>query len=282
MARTIGKLTALAVERTKGRGYYGDGGGLFLQVSDRGSKSWVFRFKENGRLREMGLGPTHTVTLAEARDKACNCRKLRLEGIDPIDARHAERAKAKLEAAKAMTFRACAERFIAAHKAGWRSPKSLAAWEGTLAAYVYPLFGSLPVQGIDTALVMKSIESIWAAKPETASRVRGRVESILDWATARGYRAGENPARWRGHLDNLLPAKTRVRRVEHHAALPYQEIAAFMAKLRGEEGNAARARIRDPDGRKDWGSDRREMERDQHFRAAMDYPGRTHEGRSRA
>ena len=241
MARTIGKLTALAVERTKGRGYHGDGGGLFLQVSARGSKSWVFRFKENGRLREMGLGATHTVTLAEARDKARNCRKLRLEGIDPIEARHAERAKAKLEAAKAMTFKACAERFIAAHKAGWRSPKSLTAWEGTLAAYVYPLFGSLPVQGIDTTLVMKSIEPMWAAKPETASRVRGRIESILDWATARGYRAGENPARWRGHLDNLLPAKTRVRRVEHHAALPYQEIAAFMAMLRGEDGNAARA-----------------------------------------
>jgi integrase len=241
MARTIGKLTALAIERTKRRGYHGDGGGLFLQVSARGSKSWVFRFKANGRLREMGLGATHTVSLAEARDKARNCRKLRIEGIDPIEARHAERAKAKLEAAKAMTFKACAERFIAAHKAGWRSPKSLAAWEGTLATYVYPLFGSLPVQGIDTALVMKAIEPMWAAKPETASRVRGRIESILDWAAARGYRAGENPARWRGHLDNLLPAKTRVRRVEHHAALPYQEIAGFMAMLRGEDGNAARA-----------------------------------------
>jgi integrase len=241
MARTIGKLTALAVERTKRRGYYGDGGGLFLQVSAQGSKSWVFRFKENGRLREMGLGPTHTVTLAEARDKARNCRKLRLERIDPIEARRAEWAKAKLEAAKAMTFRACAERYIAAHKAGWRSPKSLAAWEGTLEAYVYPAFGSLPVQGIDTALVMKAIEPIWAEKPETASRVRGRIEAILDWATARDYRAGENPARWRGHLENLLPTKTRVRRVEHHAALPYQEIAGFMASLRGEESVAARA-----------------------------------------
>jgi len=241
MARTIGKLTALAVERTKRRGYYGDGGGLSLQVSARGSKSWVFRFKDNGKLREMGLGPTHTVTLAEAREKARGCRKLRIEGIDPIESRRAERAKARLAAAKAMTFKMCAERYIAAHNAGWRSPKSLAAWEGTLGTYVYPVFGALPVQAIDTALVMNAIEPVWATKPETASRVRGRIESILDWATARAYRAGENPARWRGHLEKLLPTKTKVRRVEHHAALPYPEVAAFMAELRGQEGIAARA-----------------------------------------
>jgi integrase len=241
MARAIGKLTALAVERTKPRGYYGDGGGLFLQVSARGSKSWVFRFKDNGKLREMGLGPTHTVTLAEAREKARGCRNLRLQGVDPIESRRAERAKARLAAAKAMTFKACAERYMAAHKAGWRSPKSLAAWEGTLGTYVYPVFGDLPVQAIDTALVMKAIEPVWATKPETASRVRGRIESILDWATARAYRAGENPARWRGHLEKLLPTKTKVRRLEHHAALPYTEVAAFMGTLRGREGIAARA-----------------------------------------
>lgn len=140
-----------------------------------------------------------------------------------------------------MTFEMCAERYIAAHKAGWRSPKSLAAWEGTLGTYVYPVFGDLPVQVIDTALVMKAIEPVWATKPETASRVRGRIESILDWATARAYRAGENPARWRGHLEKLLPTKTKVRRVEHHAALPYPEVAAFIAELRGQEKIAARA-----------------------------------------
>ncbi len=155
MARTIGKLTALAVERTKRRGYYGDGGGLFLQVSARGSKSWVFRFKDKCKLRAMGLGPTHTVTLAEAREKARGCRNLRLEGVDPIEGRRAERAKARLAAAKAMTFEMCAERYMAAPKAGWRSPKSLAAWEGALGTYVYPVFGDLPVQAIDTALVMK-------------------------------------------------------------------------------------------------------------------------------
>ena len=209
MARTIGKLTAVAVERTKRRVYFGDGGGLFLQVSARGSKSWVFRFKDNGKLREMGLGPTHTVNLAEAQEKARGCRKLRLEGIDPIESRRAERAKARLAAAKAMTFKMCAERYIAAHSAGWRSPKSLAAWEGTLGTYVYRVFGALPVQAIDTALVMNAIEPVWATKPETASRVRGRIESILDWATARAYRAGENPARWRGHLESCCRRKPR-------------------------------------------------------------------------
>jgi integrase len=241
MARTIGKLTALTASRAKRRGYYGDGGGLFLQVSASGAKSWVFRFKVNGKLREMGLGPTHTITLAEARQKALECRKARLDGADPIEARRAKRMAAKLDAAKAMTFKACAEHYIAAHKAGWRSPKSLKAWEGTLSSDVYPILGCLPVQTIDTALAMKVLEPIWMQKPETASRVRGRIESIIDWATARGYRTGENPARWRGHLENLLPHKAKVRRVEHHAALPYAEIAAFMTALRQQEGVAARA-----------------------------------------
>jgi len=241
MARTIGKLTALAVTQAKRRGYYGDGGGLFLQVSASEAKSWVFRFKEAGKLHEMGLGATHTVSLAEARQKALECRKERLDGLDPIEIRRGKRIQAKLDAAKAMTFAACAERYIASHKAGWRNPKHAAQWPATLGTYVYPVFGSLPVQAVDVGLVMKVIEPIWAIKPETASRVRGRIESVLDWATARGYRQGENPARWRGHLENLLPKKTKVRRVEHHAALPYVEIGVFMIELRQQEGVAARA-----------------------------------------
>jgi len=241
MARTIGKLTALAVDKAKRRGYYSDGGGLYLQVSASGAKSWVFRFRDGGKLREMGLGPTHTIGLAEAREKARGCRRLRLERLDPIEARKTARAKAKLEAAKSMTFKQCAERYIASHKAGWRNPKHAKQWPSTLDAYVYPVFGHLPVQAIDVELIMKAIEPIWTMKPETAGRVRGRIESVLDWATARGYRQGENPARWRGHLENLLPKKTKVRRVEHHAALPYAELAEFMAKLRQQEGISARA-----------------------------------------
>jgi hypothetical protein len=137
-----------------------------------------------------------------------------------------------------MTFRQCAEGYIKAHKAGWRNPKHAEQWPSTLATYVYPVFGLLPVQTIDVGLVMRAIEPIWAVKSETASRVRGR----LDWAKARGYRQGENPARWRGHLENLLPKKSKVRRVEHHAALPYGELADFMVELRQQEGIAARLR----------------------------------------
>ncbi len=239
--RVISKLTTVQIRQAKRRGLYGDGGGLFLQVTPNGSKSWVFRFKEAGKLRVMGLGPAHTVSLAEARDKAQECRKLRLDGKDPIEERKAARLAARLDAAKAITFRACAESYIAAHKPGWRNDKHAAQWPATLVAYVYPAFGELPVQAVDVALVMKAVEPIWTEKPETASRVRGRIESVLDWATARGYRQGENPARWRGHLENLLPRRSKVREVKHHAALAYPELGAFVAKLRQQEGVAARA-----------------------------------------
>jgi integrase len=229
------------VRNAKHKGLCGDGGGLFLQVGASGGKSWIFRWKEAGKMRVMGLGPVHTVSLAEARDKALACRKLRLEGIDPIEQRREKRAEDRLAAAKGISFRECAEGYIAAHRAGWRNDKHAAQWPSTLAAYVYPMFSDLAVQAIDTGLVMRTLEPIWNDKPETASRVRGRIESVLDWASARGYRQGENPARWRGHLQNLLPRRSKVRRVEHHAALPYPEIGAFMAKLRQQEGVAARA-----------------------------------------
>jgi integrase len=240
MAR-VGKLTALKADKAKATGYYGDGGGLFLQVSRFGTKSWVFRFKANGRAREMGLGSLDTWGLAEARERARECRKLRDMGKDPIEERNAVRQQAKLDEAKALTFAECGKGYIDAHQAAWRSPKSLAAWQGTLETYVYPVFGPLPVQAIDTGLVMKVLEPIWTRTPETAGRVRGRIEAILDWAAARNFRRGENPARWRGHLDKLLPKKTKVRRIEHHAALPYAEVPAFMAELRGQEGIAAQA-----------------------------------------
>lgn len=241
MARMVGKLNALAVQRATRRGYLADGGGLYLLVGRTGAKSWVFRFRKAGRLREMGLGPLHTIGLAKAREKARECREQRLDGADPIDARRAARAAARLDAAKAMTFRQCAQSYIAAHQAGWRNPKHAAQWPATLGTYVYPVFGELPVAAVDVGLVMKALDPIWAEKPETAGRVRGRIESVLDWATARGYRQGDNPARWRGHLENLLPKKTKVRRVEHHAALPYADLGDFMVELRGQEGVAARA-----------------------------------------
>jgi integrase len=235
------RLTTVTVRQAKRPGLHGDGLGLFLQVAKGGTKSWVFRYKVAGRLRVMGLGPLHTIGLAEARERARECRKLRLDGIDPIDARRGQRAAQRLDAAKAMTFGECADAYIEAHRAGWRNAKHGAQWAATIAAYVDPHFGSLPVQAVDVGLVMRAIEPIWTTKPETASRVRGRIESVLDWATARGYREGENPARWRGHIENLLPKRSQVRRVEHHAALPYAELGAFMAELRGQEGIGALA-----------------------------------------
>jgi integrase len=234
--RQLNRLAAVTLKRL-GPGLHPDGLGLYLQVGDSGARSWIYRY--NGRY--MGLGPLHTVTLAQAREKAREYRHLRLDGIDPIKFRKAKRAEQQLAAARTITFRECAEAYIKAHKASWRNAKHAAQWPSSLSAYVYPVFGDLPVQSIDVGLVLKVLERLWAAKAETASRVRGRIEAVLDWATAREYRQGEKPARWRGHLENLLPKKTKVHRVEHHAALPYAEMAAFMTELREQGGIAARA-----------------------------------------
>jgi integrase len=222
-------------------GYYSDGGGLYLKVSGAAGRSWVFRYRVAGRLREMGLGSAHTISLADARQAATECRKLRVQGVDPIDARRNDRIRAKLEAATGMTFRECAERYVAAHRVGWRNAKHAEQWRSTLATYTFPIFADLPVQAIDLGLVMKAIEPLWATKTETASRLRGRIESILDWAATRGYRTGDNPARWRGHLDNLLPKRTKVRKVQHHAALPYAQVGSFIEALHRQQGIAAMA-----------------------------------------
>jgi integrase len=229
------------VEREKRPGMYGDGGGLYLRVTDEGAKNWVFRFMLNGRARWMGLGPLHTVNLAQARKRAGEHRLQRHDGIDPIEARRAERLQARLDAAKVVTFKECAESYIKSHRAAWRNDKHAAQWEATLATYAEPVIGKLSVQAIDTALVLKVLEPIWTTKPETAGRVRGRIEAVLDWAKVRGYRVGENPARWKGHLDHLLPARGKVRKVEHHAALPYAKLPGFVEALRKQEGIAARA-----------------------------------------
>lgn len=241
MGRALNRLTNMTVNKLNAPGHYGDGGGLWLQISDAGTKSWVFRFTRDGRSREMGLGALHTVSLADARAAALNVRKQLQEGIDPIEHRRAQRQAAQLLAARAMTFDQCAAAYIDSHRAGWKNAKHADQWESTLKAYASPIFGSLPVADIDTALVMKCIEPLWKDKTETASRLRGRIESILDWATVRGYRQGENPARWRGHLESLLPARKKAQQVEHHAALPYAELPTFMQSLRKQTGVAALA-----------------------------------------
>ena len=239
----MGKLTALEVKNataTKTGRYLGDGNGLWLQVIPTGAKSWIFRYTRDGRAREMGLGATHTITLAEARELALECRKKLQNGGDPLAEREAARLAVKLEAAKAMTFDQCASAYIEAHRPGWKNAKHASQWVNTIATYASPIIGGLPVAAIDTGLVMKVIEPIWQTKTETASRLRGRIESILDWATVRQLRQGENPARLRGHLDHLL-AKRLASARGHHAALPFAEIGDFMADLRKQEGVAAKA-----------------------------------------
>lgn len=241
MPRPVNKLSALRVKNASTPGYLGDGDGLYLQVSKIGTKSWVFRYQLAGRARELGLGSIRTFTLQEARERARRCRQLLADGVDPIAQRDVERQQQRLEAARAQTFDQCAAAYIAAHRAGWKNAKHAEQWENTLAAYASPAFGALPVADIDTAAVMRALGPIWNTKTETASRVRGRIEKVLDWATVQGFRTGENPARWRGHLDKLLPKRSKVQKVQHHPALPYAEAPAFMAKLRAQEGIAARA-----------------------------------------
>jgi integrase len=237
----VGKLSALKVKRVRKRGMYGDGNSLYLQISRGGTKSWVLRYKVNGKSRHLGLGPLHAISLAQARERATDARRLLVDGSDPIEAKRASRAAARLEAATAMTFKQCADAYVNAHKAGWRSVKHAAQWKATLATYAEPIIGALSVQVIDTALVMKILEPIWTTKLETASRLRGRIEAVLDWAKAREYRSGENPARWRGHLSKLLPERSKVRKVQHHSALAYAELPVFLVTLREQDGIAARA-----------------------------------------
>jgi integrase len=241
MARATGRLTALKVERLKEPGMYADGGGLYLRITSEGTRNWVLRYMLNRRPRWMGLGPLALYSLADARAKALDVRRKRHEGIDPIEARRAERARQRLDAAKSITFRECAETYIASHNAGWRNEKHKYQWSATLNTYAYPVIGALAVQAVDTGLVLRVLEPIWTKKPETASRVRQRIENILDFSKVRGYRDGENPARWRGHLDKLLPLTSKVRRVQHLAALPYAALPSFLTRLRQRDAVAARA-----------------------------------------
>ena len=240
MAR-IRVLTALKIKQNLKPGMYADGLGLYLKVRAGNSKSWIFRYRTGGRLRDMGLGPFHTVSLAEAREKAEVCRAMLLKGLDPLDERHKEQQARVIEATEAITFEKCAETYIATHRAGWKNGKHADQWTATLQTYVYPFFRDKPVSAIDDALVLKVLQPIWTDKTETASRLRGRIERILDWARVMKYRTGDNPARWKGHLDHLLPKRSKVAIVNHHAALPIDETPGFVLLLQREETVVARA-----------------------------------------
>lgn len=241
-SRQLNRLTARSVATKQQPGLYCDGGGLYLQISPAGSKAWIFRYRSpvTGKLRDMGLGACHAVGMVDARAKAGTQRSLILSGLDPIAVRDEESRKRALDAAKAISFTQCATAYIESHKPGWRNEKHGEQWTNTIATYCAPVIGALPVQDVDTGLVLKILEPIWSTKAETASRLRGRIENILDWAKARGYRNGENPARWRGHLNQLLPALATKSRVEHHKAMPFAEVGSFVSELRNLKGNAAR------------------------------------------
>jgi len=241
----LNKLTAAAVRNAKPGQMLGDGGGLWLQTQRAGQRSWLFRYSSPTRqtaagksaVRDMGLGSLDTVSLAAAREKAAEARLLVSQGRDPLDVRDDAKQAQRVAAAKATTFKDAAAAYIAAHAAGWRSPKHGKQWTATLATYAYPTIGDKPVAEVGAEDVRSLLEPVWTKRTETANRVRGRIEAILDYAVARSWRAeGLNPARWRGHLDKLLARRSKVSAVEHHAALDWREAPAFMRLLEARNG----------------------------------------------
>lgn len=253
MPKMVNAMSVKAVEALKSDGRFAVGGATGLHLCIAGnSKAWVLRVKIGDRRTDLGLGSFDDVSLADAREKAVQLRKQIIGGVDPVAEKREREAAVRVTKAKTKTFKECAEAFLEAQKPKWKNAnaKHVAQWSSTLATYAYPKIGALPVDRVDTGLILEVLQqptddgkgpSLWEAKTETASRLRGRVEKVLAWATFRGYRQGDNPARWRGHLDNELPARGDVRKVKHHASLPYSEIGAFVVDLRKREGLSARA-----------------------------------------
>ena len=235
MARIYERLTAIAVRQLRGAGRYPDGGGLYLQITPTGARSWIFRYRVAGRERQMGLGPLEFVSLAEAREKARAARLQRYNGEDPLGARIGRRPKA-VSAPKGVTFREAMNAYIETNKAAWRNEKHIQQWSSTLETYAVPHFGGKALADIETADVLNALKPIWLTKSETASRLRGRIEAVLNWGAAQGHRQGENPARWKGHIEMILPAKSKVSKVKHHAALDYKEMPQFMTAVRSQGG----------------------------------------------
>lgn len=242
MPKKAKELTALAVSKLKEEGRHAVGGadGLHLRIS-AGARAWVLRIQVGDKRRDLGLGAYPDVTLAQARDTAREYRKHVQMGIDPLAHKRQLKSTLRAQQASEKTFKECVDAYIAAKSGEWKNPKHRQQWSNTLATYAEPHIGHLQVSEVDLPHVLKCLEPIWTTKNETASRLRGRIEVILDFATVRKYRAGENPARWKGHLDTLLPAPSKVQKVKHHAAMAIDAVAAFIARLRGKEGMSAKA-----------------------------------------
>jgi integrase len=228
------------LQRITRHGRYSCGHGCYMQIAEGGTRAWVFRYRRGHKGYHIGLGSCEYVTLAEAREKAIEYRRMIAAGRDPLTEKHAKKREGLLAAVHAKTFRECATAYIAAHESGWRGDHSRKQWVQSLEKHVFPKIGSLAVADVDLPCVLNVIEPIWTTVPETARRVRNRIELVLDWATARGIRQGDNPARWKGRLENLLPQK-KPNGVEHLAAMKYADVPAFMARLRQERDFAARA-----------------------------------------
>lgn len=245
MAKAIDRLTDRKVKTLQAPGYHADGNGLYLCVKPSGAKSWILRYMIGGKAREMGLGGFPLIGLADARKRRDSERKRLSEGKDPIATRdallEADKREQAINVAKGTTFNDCVSRFLSAKSIEWSNLKHRKQWQATLDTYAAPVFGELPVQVVDTDLVMKALTPLWTEKTETASRLRGRIEAVLDWATVSKFRSGENPARWRGNLDKLLPKPGKIAKVEHHPALPYRDVSAFLQLLAPLEATAARA-----------------------------------------
>lgn len=243
MPKITKELRALDISRLSDPGHYAVGGvvGLYLYITPNGAKSWVLRTMIAGKRRHMGLGAYPTVSLAQARESARQARSTITNGIDPIEQRRQVKSQLLAEKAVGITFTDAAKAYIDAHGDSWKNSKHRAQWTSTLETYVFPVMGKLMVKDVAQTHVLQVLEPIWKTKTETATRIRGRIESVLDWATARHYRQGDNPARWKGHLDKLLAPPTRIQKVVHHRAIAVDNMPTFMAELRKREGIAPRA-----------------------------------------
>jgi hypothetical protein len=285
MAKTVGRLSDRTC-RTVGVGTHHDGLGLYLQVrsgAESLTKSWLLRYSLDGRSRWAGLGPYPIVSLARAREKALDARRLLADGGDPIAHKHAARAALRQRRAlPAVTFDQAAAEYVSAHRSGWRAIRHAQQWERSLREYVSPIIGHMPVGEIDTDAVMLVLRPLWMRAPETASRVRGRIELILAAATARGLRSGDNCARWRGHLDKLLPAPGKVRPTTHFRSMAYADVPGFMSLARARDRISHCIPLRDLDGQSARRGDWREVGRDRPDRSGVDDPGRKNEGWARA
>lgn len=243
MGRKAKDISPLALSKLKDAGmhFVGHVAGLALRVSDTGARSWILRIMVDGKRCDIGLGAYPSIGLAAAKELALSMRQQVKDGINPLNAKREARSRLRHEQASFINFKTSAEGYIAAHRSGWKNAKHVAQWESTLSTYAYPFIGSLHVKDVAIDHILKVLEPIWVEKTETANRLRGRIEAILDWAKVRGSRTGENPARWKGNLEYLLQAKENISPVKHHKALDWKDCPEFIQKLRGVDGISAKA-----------------------------------------